>query len=94
MAWQLHNGAFFLRAGQAAQFFFSFGGAYQGPQFVDARVDRTSGHDPNGPFLVIQWHGIQNRDAPVGTEIVDYQVGVWNPSSVDITFRLEGGGVT
>ncbi|MFJ3787945.1 hypothetical protein [Kitasatospora sp. NPDC090091] len=95
MAWQFPPpGAarWFIAQGQAAEFWYTFGGTYQGPQYVEAKLDSSSGAaDPRD--LIVQWHGIQNR-AVFGGATDDYIVGISNPSTTDIWFHLDGGGVT
>ncbi len=95
MSWVNPASGMYLPAGTANQFWFSWGGVYQGPQFAVAKLDASSGGTSGADRdLVIQWHGLWNHIVPGGATHTDYIVGVSNPSSANIWFHLEGGGVT
>jgi hypothetical protein len=93
MAWKQSPSTYYLAAGQAAEFWFSWGGVWQGPQFAAPVVDASTG-GAGDRTLIVQQYGTWNHVIPGGAVHNDYLITVYNRSSVNVWFHLEGGGAT
>lgn len=93
MSWSTPQSGLFVAHGQAVQVTYDFGGTYRGPQYTVAKLDRSSGGSSGeDKFLIVQWNAVVNR--PTFGGYWYYALGVSNPSSSDVWYHLEGGGIT
>jgi hypothetical protein len=88
----------FLAAGQAAQFYWTWGD-WQGPRYFTPKLDLASdtGHGPTWDpiILVMQWQGTGNKALALGGGSEwRYYMGIHNPSTSNVQFHLEGGNAT
>jgi hypothetical protein len=100
MGWTDPPRRYFLAAGKAAQFSFSFipnsppfPQLWAGPQLAVARADPAAGAT-HSSTLVTQWQGTQLSVSPNGRRNESYLLGIQNASAQDVWFHLEGGRLT